>query len=299
LKAHFSDLRNSIRAQVPDSEFIIVDNASTDGSADYCRAHWPGVRVHAEPKNLFFGPAANQGVALAQGEFVLLLNPDVAVDRFSFPELLDRFRGQPSLFAVQPRIRDPRSQEEERLFALAFRRGVLDVRRSGPARESAGMGIPFATGCAVFFRRDLFLRMGGFDPIFSPFYWEDVELGIRAVRLGWTNLHLAGCRFFHWHSTIIGRSHDEQMIRATYERNRLLCFYKHVSPLSWMFAAHLAWLLPRLLRSLIGDRLFWQGFWACLARFGGLRSSRRRLAQGGSMLPLAAVMARFPADAHE
>jgi GT2 family glycosyltransferase len=295
LESFFPSVYRKVRAEVPEAEFIIVDNASSDGSAAFVRENFPGVILHVEPGNIFFGPAANLGVALAQGDLVLLLNPDVAVDHLGFHAVLSRFRNDPRLFALHPHIHDPRDGQEERLFSLALRRGIVDARSPVEAPEVESMEIPFVTGGAAFFRRSLFLEMGGFDPIFSPFYWEDVDLGIRAVRSGFVNLFLPSSRFLHWHSTIIRRNYDERKIKAYYERNRLLFLYKHVSLFSLPFLSHLFWLLPRLLHSLAGNRLFLDGFRSGWAMRKELRQSRRALGKSRPIIPFASVISRFRA----
>ncbi len=298
LQANFPGIRSRVEAEEPQCEFIIVDNASGDGSAVFVRGQLPGVTLQEEPANVFFGQAANRGVELARGELVLLLNPDVAVDRLGWSEVLERFRNEPRLFAVQPQVQDPRDGSRERLFSLAMRRGIVDLHPAPAAADEAGREIPFATGGVAFFRRSLFLELGGFDPLFSPFYWEDVDLGVRAARKGLKSVFLPHSRFLHWHSTIIGRHHGRREIQAVFERNRLLFLYKHVSVLSLAFLAHAFWLVPRLIRSLAGDRSFLKGFLALPGKMGQLRLSRRSLRRSRPAVSLGGLLARFKGFRH-
>ncbi len=295
IEAFFPSVFQKVRQAVSGAEFIIVDNASTDGSAAYIREHFPDVILHVEPVNVFFGPAANRGIGLAKGELVLLLNPDVAVECLGFETVRSHFAGDPRLFAIHPRIRDPRDGQEERLFSLAMRRGIVDVLSLMEAPGDECMDVPYVTGGAAFFRRDLLLGIGGFDPLFTPFYWEDVDLGIRAIRNGYKNLFLGSSRFLHWRSTIIRRNYDERRIKIIYERNRLLFFYKHVSFASIPFLSHLAWLGFRLLRSLAGERSFLAGFQLVWAKGQELRRSRRALGEIHPLSPFALVISRFKA----
>jgi GT2 family glycosyltransferase len=62
-------------------EVIITDNGSTDKSLELVRANFPLVRILANGKNLGFGSGNNAGVALARGEYLLILNPDTIVHR--------------------------------------------------------------------------------------------------------------------------------------------------------------------------------------------------------------------------
>ena len=299
LRSNFPGLKRAVQAEAPESEFIIVDNASSDGVASHVREHFPDAILHVEPRNIFFGPAANRGIALARGELVLLLNPDVAVENLDFHAVRALFAGDPRLFAVQPHVQDPRDGQVERLFSLAMRRGLVDVRAPQAIAAGEAPEIPFVTGGAAFFRRSIFLALGGFDPLFSPFYWEDVDLGVRAVRSGFVNRFLPAARFLHWHSTIIDRHHDERSVKSIYERNRLLFFYKHASRFSLPFFSHLLWLAPRLIHSLASERSLVSGFLACRGKRRELRISRRALASPRPSLSLSSVISRFGADGHE
>ena len=69
-------LRLCLRYIEPEHEIIVVDNASADGSAEMVRVEFPGARLIANTENRGFGAANNQGMAVAAGELVLLLNSD-------------------------------------------------------------------------------------------------------------------------------------------------------------------------------------------------------------------------------
>jgi len=293
LENFFPPTYERIRAEVPDAEFVVVDNASTDDGPGFLRGRFPDVTVRALDGNRYFGPAANEGVALAHHELVLLLNPDVEVARLEFARVAAEFAAGPRLFSLHPEISDPRDSSVERLFWLGMRRGLVDVAlpRGFPDGEEAE--IPFATGGAVFLRRSVFLDLGGFDPLFSPFYWEDVDLGVRAIRAGFTNRYLPGPSFLHRHSTIIRRHHCEAEVRAIYERNRLRFQFKH---LSWFSRPHLQFALflgPRLVASLARDRSFWRGWHAFAGSLRPLFAARRNLWARRFPVAFAEVLARF------
>ena len=273
LRTFFPSVYHNIRKEVESAEFILIDNHSVDRGIDYVRETYPDVRIRVEEENLYFGPAANIGIAQAQNDLVLLLNPDVGIERLNFGAVRDMFAAHPRLFALHPFISDPRTGAAERKFRLGMRRGNVDIRESAAGAE--GAEIPFATGGAVFLRRTMFLQLGGFDPLFVPFYWEDVDLGVQAMRCGLENRYFPGSVFVHAHSTIIRRHHHDREIQAIYERNRLFFFYKHVSFFSRPFLSHLFLLLPRLCFSWIGDRSFWGGFLLFLRNWRRVAAARR------------------------
>jgi GT2 family glycosyltransferase len=85
------------------TDIIVVDNASTDDSAALVTARFPTIRLITNRDNLGFATAANQGVALATGEYVLLLNPDATLLPGTLAQLLRFLETRPQVAAVGPR----------------------------------------------------------------------------------------------------------------------------------------------------------------------------------------------------
>src|SRR5467141_2854497 len=88
-------------------EAVVVDNASTDGSAAAVAAEFPQAVVLAQQKNLGFGRANNVGLERCQGRFVLLLNPDVTVNPQAVGRMADLLITRPDAAAVGPRLLFP------------------------------------------------------------------------------------------------------------------------------------------------------------------------------------------------
>lgn len=148
---------------------IVVDNASTDESAATAERH--GARVIRNARNEGYGRANNAGARAADSEFILVVNPDVVVDRGAVAALLDAARRYPDAAFFAPRIVEPSG----RVFFQP--RSLLASYLTNP---SGKLVLPEGEACAPFFsgacfliRRDLFLNLGGFDENIFLFYEDD------------------------------------------------------------------------------------------------------------------------------
>ena len=104
------DLRlclESLHRSQPLPEIIVVDNASSDGSAQMVRAEFPGVTLLTPEHNMWFCGGNNLGIQAAQGDYVLLLNPDTVVPPDALPTMLDFMDGHPNYAGVTMQLRYP------------------------------------------------------------------------------------------------------------------------------------------------------------------------------------------------
>jgi N-acetylglucosaminyl-diphospho-decaprenol L-rhamnosyltransferase len=173
------------------ADLVVVDNASADGSAVLARAL--GARVVRNHRNLGFAAAANQGAGLGQGDLVLFLNPDAALDRASLERLVAAVEGDAGVFAAGPRLRHPDGSEQRAWWpfpsALATWIEALGLHRLRPVRTGPDGSVPFVVGACLLVRRRHFEALGGFDERFW-LYGEEADLCYRAARHGWTVRYL-------------------------------------------------------------------------------------------------------------
>jgi len=231
-------------------EVVVVDDASEDSSLDLLAREFPSVRVVELKPNVGFGAACNRGFDEVRHDLVLLLNSDMEVTPGSVPVLAQHFV-EADVFAVAPRYVSP----------------------GAPTAAEAPDGRPFghqicAPAGGGLFRRDAFRSLGGFDPLYHPFYWEDMDLGWTAWAAGWRIVHDPRCHFVHLENATIRRLYPGSYVRRIRARNRLLFGWKNLRSLG-----RLAPFLARTAAGAVGDLLLR----ADPARFLGVCASLARL----------------------
>jgi GT2 family glycosyltransferase len=162
----------------PRYELVIVDNASTDGTLDQL-AQVGGARIHRNPRNLGFGPATNQGAAMARGRHLLLLNSDAWVRPGWLEPLIDLADSDPGVAAVASKLLYPDGRLQE-AGSIVWRDARVRQYGDGdvPNRPEYNFRrtVDYASAACLLVRRSAFIEVGGFDPLFAPVYFEDVDL---------------------------------------------------------------------------------------------------------------------------
>jgi GT2 family glycosyltransferase len=189
-------------------EVILVDNASSDGSADWLRSGGARALLGATPlrvvvndENRGFAGANNQAIALSRAPFVFLLNSDADVTPGAVDALLATLRSDPRIGAVGPRLlntdgtlqhsvwRNPPTVREILLsgsgaWRLLPPRVRGELLLGGHWEHDRRRDVPMLFGAAVLARREMIEAVGGLDERFHM-YSEDIEWCLRITRGGW------------------------------------------------------------------------------------------------------------------
>lgn len=219
-------------------EIIIVDDASSDGSVKFLRENFKGLRIIQHKKNRGFSASVNMGARAAKGNLLALLNSDVLPKKDFLEQVIPHFKKK-NVFAV--------SLHEE---GYGWVRGKFENGFIGhePGPESTKVQESFwVSGGSGVFRRDYWVKLGGMDEdLFSPFYWEDVDLCYRAAKRGWINLWEPKANVIHEHEASI-RHIKKGYRKKIQERNQLLFIWKNLtSPI--LFKKHIVGLFNRISR---------------------------------------------------
>jgi GT2 family glycosyltransferase len=167
-------------------EVIVVDDASTDETAGFLRTQAPRVRALRNEVNTGFVGACNRGAAAARGEWILFLNNDTEPRPGWLEALLRLTETESDVGAVGAQLVYGNGTLQE-AGGIVFRDGSgwNFGRGDAPGRPAyqRACEVDYCSGAALMVRRDLFERLGGFDPRYAPAYYEDTDLcfGVRSL----------------------------------------------------------------------------------------------------------------------
>lgn len=225
-------------------ETLLVDDCSTDGTAEAVAADYPAVRVVRNSTNLKFAATANRGVREASGEFILFLNDDTRIEESALKHLVEAIQSEAGCCAVGARIVDWDG------IRILFNGGYVNFTGKAfeeqwpvesPEAKQCRTYQLFACGGAMLVRRHEFLELGGFDEDYG-FYFEDVDFGWRANLCGATIRFVSKAIVYHAaHSSL--ESFDYGWRSRFYERNSLWTIYKNLDDSSLSRALPAALLL--------------------------------------------------------
>ncbi len=195
------------------AEIIIVDNASTDGTVEMLRAEFPNVCVIANSQNAGFTRANNQALAIAQGRYVFLLNPDTELRPGAVPALIEHMETHPQVGMIGPRLfyGDGAPQSSRRRFptlATAFcestrlqqwfpRNPILARYYMLDTSDEATQAVDWINGSAMFLRRQVYDQVGGMDEAFFM-YSEELDWCYRIRQAGWEIMYLPSAQVTHY-----------------------------------------------------------------------------------------------------
>lgn len=241
-------------------EVIVVDNASHDGSAAQLRLQFPDVNLIANSTNKGFGNAANQGMAAARGEVIVILNPDAGVRPGFFTAVQDFLDREPRVGLLGPHVAAPGAPGSEtwhtqstcrRAYTLATafcestplqwwlgdfpalqRFYCRDLDEATPAR------VDWVVGACLVVRRAVLQGVGGFDPRFFM-YFEETDWCRRIKAAGWEIAYVPQARVLHHRSRSAAQDLIARALNFHHSRHKFL-------------AKEYGRLVALLLRSVIG-----------------------------------------------
>jgi GT2 family glycosyltransferase len=233
-------LRTLLASSYPNLSVLVVDNASTDGSAQFVRDEFPSVSVSEQSSNLGFAAGVNVGlkVALEEGaDYVLLLNNDIELDGNAVSALVEAALAHPESAFVGPLIyyADRPSIIWSAGGAVSFWTG--NIRHLGLREEDAGQyaevrEVDYVTACAVLASAKAVSAIGLMDEGYYM-YNEDTDWCIRAGDAGFSVLFAPSARI--WHKVSMSSGGGLTPFKIYHRlRSTLRFFSLHARPYHWL-----------------------------------------------------------------
>jgi GT2 family glycosyltransferase len=192
-------LTSVFKTDYPNSEIILVDNNSSDGSLEMAKANFSKAIFIKNEENLGFAAGNNVGIKFAlerAADFVLILNNDVIVEKNFLTQLVDSVAENEKIGLASPVIFDGQTKE------VWFSGGYIDwwrvktIHEKNIRTENFFNSI-FITGCAMLIRAEVFQRAGLLDEHFF-LYWEDADFCLKARKAGFQNVVVSSSWAYHF-----------------------------------------------------------------------------------------------------
>lgn len=262
LSATISTIRQEYRGEL---EVVVVDDGSSDKSIEFLekfekKYDWGKAKflLVQNQYNLGFSKSVNKAVKEATGEILLLLNTDVHPEKDFLGPLLSHFENE-NVFAVgclDKSIESGKTVLRGRGLGK-WQRGFL-VHRAGDTKKSDTLWVSGGSGA---FRKKIWDKLGGFNDLYSPFYWEDIDLSYRALKSGYEVLFENKSIVVHEHEEgSIQSSVSRSKVKTTAYRNQFIFVWENATDFG-IIISHLLWLPYHFVKALVaGDWLFFRGF---------------------------------------
>lgn len=248
------------------SEVIVVNDDPTQSIKEDIDS-WPHIKLIEDHINRGFAGAVNRAAQVATGDYLMLLNSDVRLRNDSYLSALSHFEHDPDLFAVSfAQIeKDGETVGKNRIF---WERGFFRHSRA----HNLDQGITgWAEGGAAIMERKKFEALDGFDEIYNPFYWEDIDLSYRAWKTGYHVLFDPNVMVEHHHESTIGSFFSKDKIRSIAYRNQLL-FIWHTITDPDLIKSHRLALVKQVIKALFTDFPFLIGY---IQALGTIKSTKK------------------------
>ena len=202
----------SLYKYTQDFELIIVDNGSTDGTVEYLKT-LNRVKLILNKENLGFSKGNNQGIEIAEGEYIGFLNNDILLYPNWFEEIEKVFEKEEKVAFVSPVEINPNfCNISDKNYLKKFQSNKqLTYRKSFDECQIA---------CAIV-KRDILDKIGVFDEEYTPAFFEDNDIKYRAIEAGYDTYVVNNVCFYHYSSV------TSATLNQNFERNRAYYYRKH------------------------------------------------------------------------
>ncbi len=259
-----------------DYEIIIVDDCSQDNSVLFVKENFPDVRILQNKENSGFSYSVNRGIEIASKDLVFIVNNDIELAEDYFVYQLEHFKDK-NVFGVMGKIlaTDKKTVYDTAKYPYCRFAKIKGTKNYiSLSNENESLPTFMLSGANALIDRKKLQVLAGFDTIYSPFYWEDTDLGVRAWRLGWRLVYEPKSVCYHPLSATINKFFKNDFKKTITERNKNIFHLIHLPAFQRFF--YWLKLFFKLPVSFFGKKYVFKAFVMTIAKINEIRYSRAK-----------------------
>ncbi len=226
----------------------IVDNKSEDGSVEFLKEKFPEFNVYVTDENRVLC-SFNEMVENSKADILILMNNDIKVDKNFIDPLVEHFTDS-KVFYAAPKVLNFDGTFNGGKSYLSMKYGIMKVNIDKETYDE--QGITHTIGCGAF-RKDNFLKLGGYDPIYLPGYWEDTDICYRGLKEGLKGIYEPKSMIYHKEHSSFSKSFSWYKKMSIVDRNMFIFMWKNISDTA-LWAKHIILVIPHVFAAAICGR---------------------------------------------
>lgn len=221
LKKNIPSIQAALEYAGVSNEIIIVDDCSKDDSIIFLQQNYPDIKVVKNDVNLGFSKTCNNGISHCKGKYLLLLNSDIELTPTYIQICLSHFTND-SIFSITGIAKDDSTHPQN--TGILYRKGLFTIKKYP---NHINNETHFISGANSIYDTAKLNELSGFNPIYSPYYFEDDDLSYRASQKGWKSYFIREAISYHQGSVSIKSSASKKKIKQIYFRNKMIFNHLH------------------------------------------------------------------------
>jgi len=214
-------------------EIIVVDNNSSDNSCQFIQKNYPQIKLISNKINVGFAKANNQGVKIASGKYILILNPDTVIAEDTLEKVFEFVERKTNLGITGVKLIDgsgnflPESKRGIPTPRVSFNKLFgISTKQTGKyyaahLQENESGVVDVLVGAFMFLQKSIYNEVKGFDEDYFM-YGEDIDLSYKVLKKGYLNYYYPETKIIHYK----GESTKKDIIYLKYFHNAMKIFYK-------------------------------------------------------------------------
>ena len=278
MEQYIPSILDALKFSRIDFEFIIIDDCSTDDSVGFIEQNYPNITLLKNEKNVGFSKTCNKGIFVATKDLVFLVNSDVKVSENFFENQFQYFHDE-TTFGVMGCIMNFDGKKIEDAARMPRYKGGKFKANQFYFSENLNDKLltTYLSGANALIDSQKMKKVGGFSEIYSPFYFEDFDLGLRAWQMGWKCYYDHQSISYHRVSASTNNMNKSNFVKITYNRNSFYLQAIHLQGFRRVF-----WFIQLFSTTLVSHILkgeFWifRSILQFLKSFEAINNSRKEI----------------------